>query len=154
MGKKRVKEIYEHLKEFKREFPGTLSWRLKAHAKIVDKFLSSDEKILFAFAAQKNEHWYDIITTHAIVLTNRRLIIAQKRLIIGYLYTAITPDLFNDIKVNRGLIWGKVHIDTINEFVSLSNVSKKALPRIEERISRFMMEEKKKYRSHSSHGKE
>lgn len=146
MNKNRVREIYDHLKEFKNKYPSTIAWRLKAHAKVVNKFLSSDEKIIFAFAAQKNDHWYDIITTNAVVLTNRRLIIAQKRLLIGYLYTAITPDLFNDIKISKGIIWGKVYIDTVKEFLSLSNVSKKALLEIEQKISRFMMEEKKKYR--------
>lgn len=154
MGKERVKEIYKRLKRFKKDHPSTISWRLKAHAKVVDKFLSHDEKVLFAFAAQKNERWYDIITTYAVVLTNRRLIVAQKRLLIGYLYTAITPDLFNDIKVKKGIIWGKVYIDTLREFVSLSNVSKRALPEIESKISRFMMEEKKKYRSRPESSKE
>ena len=43
------------------------------------------------------------------------------------------------------LIWGRVIIDTIKEVVTVSNLSKKALPEIETEISTFMMKEKMKY---------
>ena len=35
--------------------------------------------------------------------------------------------MFNDLKINSGLIWGKVRIDTIKEHIVLSNIDKKAL---------------------------
>ena len=53
--------------------------------------------------------------------------------------------MFNDLKVSGGLIWGKVYIDTIKEFVTLSNISNDALTEIETEISSYMMREKKKY---------
>jgi hypothetical protein len=83
--------------------------------------------------------------TYAVVLTNKRIILAQKRLIFGYFYTAITPDMFNDITLKSGIIWGKVLIDTVKELVVLSNIDKKALGEIETYITEYMMEEKKKY---------
>ena len=137
--------VYQKLKEFKRKYPGTIAWRLKAHAKVIDKHLNPGEVIKYAFVAQKNDNIFDIITTNAIVLTNKRILLAQKRLLFGYFFTAITPDMFNDLKVETGLIWGKVYIDTVKEFVSLSNISKRALPEIETRITEYMMREKKKY---------
>ncbi|MFV0250408.1 MAG: PH domain-containing protein [Bacilli bacterium] len=137
--------VYQKLVEFKKNYPTTISWRLKSHAKIIEKHINKDEKILYAFAAQKNNNPFDIITTYAVVLTNKRLLLASKRVLFGYFFTAITPDLFNDLKVNMGIIWGKVYIDTIKELVVLSNIDRNALDEIETKISEFMMSEKQKY---------
>ena len=63
----------------------------------------------------------------------------------GYFLDSITPDMFNDLKILSGIIWGKVYIDYVKEFVTLSNISKNALSEIETKISSFMMEQKKKY---------
>ncbi len=138
------KSIYELLVESKRKYPATVAWRLKQHAKIIEMHLNPGEKVLYAFAAQKNDNPFDIITTSAIVLTNKRIMLARKRLLFGYFFTAITPDLFNDLKVTLGLIWGRIYIDTIKEFVAVSNIDRHALPEIETKITEFMMEEKRK----------
>ena len=137
--------VYEKLVEFKEKYPMTVAGRLKKHAKIVDNHLNPGEEVLYAFAAQKNESPLDIFMTYAVVLTNKRIILAQKRLIFGYFYTAITPDMFNDLTLKMGLIWGSVHIDTVKEVVKLSNIQKGALDEIETYITEYMMEEKKKY---------
>ena len=71
--------------------------------------------------------------------------IATKRVIWGYFFVSITPDMFNDLTIYRGILWGNVTIDTIKEEVILSNISPKALPEIESIITEYMMEEKKKY---------
>lgn len=138
-------DLYQMVKNFKKKYPMTISWRIKAHCKIIEKHLNSDEKIEFAFAAQKNNNPLDIITTYVVVLTNRRILLGQKRLLFGYFFTAVTPDMFNDLKVQTGIIWGKVYIDTIKEFIELSNIDKNALPEIETNITERMMKEKKKY---------
>ena len=41
----------------------------------------------------------------------------------GYTYLAITPDMFNDLTIKMGIIWGKVYIDTVKELVVLSNIT-------------------------------
>ena len=137
--------VYEGLKKFKREYPSTIAWRLKRHAKIVEKHLNPDEKVLFCFAAQKGFSSLDIFSTYAVVLTNKRIILAQKRLIFGYTFLAITPDMFNDLTVKSGIFWCTVYIDTIKETAILSNISKRAASIIETEISEYMMNEKKKY---------
>ena len=139
-----MNEIYEKAKIYKKKYPGTISWRLKAHSKVIEKHLNPGEKVKFVFAAQKNEKSYQIFSTYLVVLTNKRILLAQKRVLFGYLFLAITPDMFNDITVKSGIIWGKVVLDTVKEIVHLSNVSKKALPRIETEITEYMMREKKK----------
>lgn len=67
------------------------------------------------------------------------------RLLFGYFLYSITPDMFNDLTVYSGLIWGKVAIDTVKEIVYVSNLSKKSLDEIETKVTEYMMEEKKKY---------
>lgn len=137
--------VYEELKEFKRKYPSTIAWRLKRHAKVVEKHLNPDEKVLFCFAAQKGFSSLDIFSTYAVVLTNKRIILAQKRLIFGYTFLAITPDMFNDLTVKSNIIWCTVYIDTIKETAVLSNISKRAASIIETQITEYMMDEKKKY---------
>lgn len=139
--------IYNMVKEFKSKYPMTICWRLKAHSKIIEKHLNSDEEVKYAFAAQKNNNPLDIITTYIIVITDKRILLGQKRLLIGYMFTSITPDMFNDLKVQTGIVWGKVYIDTVKEYIELSNIDKSALSEIETNVTTYVMEEKKKYAS-------
>ena len=139
--------VYQQLKNFKNKYPWTISWRLKKHAKIIEAHLNPDEQILYAFSAQKNNNPFDIITTYAVVITNKRIMLASKRMIFGYFLVSITPDMFNDLSVKMGLIWGKVIIDTVKEVVVLSNIQRDAVNEIETNITEYMMEEKKKYAS-------
>ena len=137
--------VYEKVKKFKKKYPMTVAWRLKKHCQIIDVHLNHGEVVKYAFAAQKNDNPLDMITTNVVALTNKRILIGQKRLLFGYSFTAITPDMFNDLKVTMGLIWGKVYIDTIKEFVTFSNIQREALPEIETCITEYMMLEKRKY---------
>ena len=138
-------KVYEGLKNFKRKYPSTIAWRLKSHASVIEKHLNPGEEVTYVFAAQKGLSPIDIFSTFAVVLTNKRILLAQKRVLFGYTFLAITPDMFNDLTVNSGLIWGKLFIDTIKETVLLSNISKRAMDDIETQITEYMMEEKKKY---------
>ena len=136
--------VYQQLKAFKKKYPWTISWRLKKHAKIIENHLNPEEEILYAFSAQKNNNPFDIITTYAVVVTNKRILLASKRMIFGYFLVSITPDMFNDLNIKMGLVWGKVIIDTVKEVVVLSNIQKDALSEIETNITEYIIEEKKK----------
>ncbi len=137
--------IYSKAKEFKKKYPLTVAWRIKKHCKVVQQHLNPGEKIKYAFLAQKGDNNFDLWNTCVCVLTNKRLLFANKRIIFGYYFLSITPDLFNDIKVKRRLIWGVVAIDTLKETVWISNIPNKALIEIETNISEYMIREKKKY---------
>lgn len=130
---------------FQKKYPMTVARRIKKNARVVETHLNPGEVPLFAFAAQKNNNFLDFFQTAVVTLTNQRILIGRKRAIVGYFLDAITPDLFNDLKVISGLFWGKIEIDTVKEEVFLSNIDKKALAEIETRITSYMMEEKKKY---------
>ena len=131
--------------EYKRRYSGGIYWRLRKHAAVIEKHLNPGEEVLYAFPAQKNESHKDIFSTCILALTNKRILIGQSRMFVGYALTSITPDMFNDLEVYQGLVWGVITIDTVKELVNLSNIDKKALPEIETNITEFMMEEKKKY---------
>ena len=141
-----MKSCYKMVREFKNKYPITIAFRLKQHCKVVDMHLNTDEEVIYAFAAQKNFGSFDIVNTNVVALTNKRIIIATKRLMCGYFFISITPDMFNDLTVAKELLWGKVQIDTIKEVVTLSNIDPRALPEIENNITTYMMEEKKKYK--------
>lgn len=138
-------EIYSRVKEFKRKYPLTVAFRLKAHAKVVSKFIGDDEEVKYVFVAQKNYKSYEIINTNIIVLTDKRLVVATKRLAFGYFLKVITPDMFNDLTIKNGIIWGKVIIDTVKEKVILSNIDPNALAEIDDNITMTMIEEKKEF---------
>ena len=137
------KSVYEYVTDFKNKYTTTIAWRLKKNSEVVEKFLNSGEKVLYAFPAQKNNSFYDMLSTAVVAVTTERLIVGRKRVVFGYFVNSITPDLFNDVKVINGIFWGKVHIDTVKEYICLSNISKSALSEIEQNIF-YNMKNKKK----------
>ncbi len=142
---------YELAKKFKEKFPSTIAWRIFQNSKVIDEHINPDEEVQYAFVGQKNESPFDIFQTCAVAITNKRMLIGQKRVLFGYALNSITPDLYNDMQVYQGLLWGKIVIDTIKEKIIVSNLSKDSLIELETAISSFMMEEKKKYGSEHHH---
>lgn len=144
-----MSKTYELAKQFKRKYPLTVAWRIKQHCKIIDKHLNPGEEVLYIFMGQKNHSSFDLVNTNLVVLTSKRLMIATKRLIFGYFFIAITPDMFNDLTVIDGILWGRIKIDTVKEEVMLSNIDPKALPEIETKVSDYMIKEKRRYAQRS-----
>lgn len=142
-----MNSVYKKVLRFKNRYPDTIGWRLKQNSEVVEMHLNPEEEVLYAFTAQKNDNPINIIESCVVALTNKRLLIGRKRVIIGYFLDSITPDMFNDLKISSGIIWGKVHIDTVKEYVTLSNISKDALTEIETKISEYMMKKKKEYKN-------
>ena len=138
-------DVYLEAQKFKKKYKFTIAWRIKKHADVIKKHLNPDEQVLYAFCAQKNDTTFDIFTSCVVALTNRRIIIGQKRVLFGYFMTSITPDLFNDLEVRKGIIFGRIYIDTVKEVVKFSDIQPSALNDIETAITSYMMEEKKKY---------
>ena len=140
-----MSEVFKLVKEFKKKFPLTVAFRTRKHSKIIDMHLNPNEKLLYVFCGQKNVSSLMFINSCVVALTNKRIMIGQKRLLWGYFFTTITPDLYNDLKVRKNLIWSDVEIDTVKENVYISNLDPKAAIEIETVITEFMMKEKKKY---------
>ena len=137
--------VYEKLMEFKRKYTGTVAFRLKKHSSVIEMHLNPGEKVLYVFCGQKNKSSFIFINSCVIALTNKRLMIGQKRLLWGYFFTTVTPDLYNDLKVIKNLIWSDIEIDTVKENIYLSNINPDGAVEIETNITEFMMKEKRKY---------
>ena len=136
---------YEKVMAFKKKFPGCLTFRLKKHCNVIDKHLNPGEELLYAFAGQLNDSPLKIFDTGVICVTSERLVVAQNYLWPGYKFISITPDLYNDLTIKSGIIWGTIGIDTIKESVYISNISKASMPEIETIVTTFMQEMKKSY---------
>ncbi len=139
-----MSSVFNKVNNFKNKYPRTIAWRLDKSSKVIEDHLNPGEEVLYAFAGQDSVSFWTFFFTKVIVLTNKRLILGQKRLLWGYFFTSVTPDLFNDLKVNSGLIWGKVKIDTVNELVVIKKLDKKALIEIETQVSTVMKRKKQK----------
>lgn len=142
-----MSKVYKLVSEFKKKYPMTICFRLKKHCNVIDKHLNPKEEVIYAFPAQKNQSALEFFFTNVVVLTNKRILIATKRVLWGYFLITITPDMYNDLTVRKGLIFGSIVLDTVNERVVLSNIDPKALDEIETVISEYMMTVKKKYNS-------
>ncbi|MBQ3021559.1 MAG: PH domain-containing protein [Bacilli bacterium] len=142
---KKNKTVLQCVLEFKKRYPSTIMWRVKRHAAVIEKHLNPKEKVLYAFAAQKNDNATKIFDTAVLCVTSDRIIIAQDQILYGYTLDSITPEMYNDLSVFSGIFWGKITIDTVKEVVTFSNFTKRALPEIESIISMYMMEAKKLY---------
>jgi len=145
-----MNEVYKRVKEFKSKYPMTVAWRLKANSKVIEKHINPDEHVIYAFAAQKSVSSLDVFSTAVVALTNKRILIGRKRLVFGYFLNSVTPEMFNDLKVMASMFWGKIYIDTVKEYITLSNIDKGALDEIETEITSYMMEAKKLYPDHES----
>ena len=45
--------VAQRAKEFKKRFPITIAWRIKAHSKVIDMHLNPGEEVQYIFVAQK-----------------------------------------------------------------------------------------------------
>jgi hypothetical protein len=139
-------KVYEQVRMFKAKYPHTITWfRLRKHAAVVEKHLNPDEEPIYTFAGQKDGNPLSIFNTCVVCLTNKRIIIGQDSIVVDYTLNSITPELFNDMQVYSGVLFGKVTIDTIKETIEISNLDKRSLAEIESSVTSFMLAEKKKF---------
>jgi len=138
-----MSKVLKEALKFKSRYPLTIAFRIKSHAKVLDKHLDDDEELKYVFVGQKNDTNFQIPNTFLIALTSKRMLFARKRMLYGYFFYAVTPDMLNDVKIRANLIWGKVVIDTVKELVTISNLCKKSLDEVETAITKYMVDKRK-----------
>ena len=139
------KTVFKRVMEFKRRYPSTIMWRVRKHCNVIQKHLNPNEKVLYAFAAQKNESALHIFDTAVLCVTSDRILIGQDQILYGYTLNSVTPEMYNDLQILSGIFWGRIRIDTVKEVITFTNFQKKALTEIESIISMYMLEAKKLY---------
>lgn len=137
-------DVYKLARRFKNKYFGTIAFRIWAHSKVVAEHINKNEKLLYVFCGQKGGSNREIFSSCVVALTNERIIIGTKRVLFGYYLTSITPELFNDLKVHSGIIFGRILIDTAKEKVAISNLAKSSLREVETAISTYINKYKNK----------
>ena len=140
-----LNEVYDMVHNFLKKYPATIARRLRQHCKVLTKHLNNDEKIIYIFPAQRNTNPFNVFATCLVTFTSKRIILAQKRVLWGYTFVSVTPDMFNDFEVYKGMIFGRLDIDTIKEVIRLSDISPKALVEIETNLSEYLLKVKPKF---------
>lgn len=91
----------------------------KKHFAIILENLMGNEYIIFPFIGLHN---YESITKNsgnfAYAITNKRIVMAQKRLI-GKAFQSVALENINDITFSSNLVLGKITIDSIKETFSV-----------------------------------
>lgn len=140
-------KVFDMVKSYRKSYPGGIAWRIKQHSDVIEKHLNPGEDVLFAFPGQKNIgplEWFD---TYVVAITSKRILLGHKNLLWGYMLSSVTPDMYNDLLVRQGILWGKITIDTVKEQIILSNLPKNGLDEIETQISEYMMQQKQLYKT-------
>lgn len=142
-----MESSYVRVRKFLRKYPFTIAWRVRRHCEVIDKHLDvlQGEKILYIFPGQKNDRTVDLLNTCVVALTNKRIMVATKRVLFGYFFKSVTPDMYNDLTINRGLLFGGIEIDTLKEVITITNIDPRALSEIETNITEIMLEQKKEF---------
>ena len=133
-------------KKFTSKYGLTLAFRVSKHANVIEKHLNEDEKVLYVFAGRKSDDSDSKLKSAVVAITDKRILIGRCNLFnMGYSLNSITPDLYNDLKVTSGVIFGGVIIDTVKETITVAYIDKHALPEVENNITKTMIELKKEY---------
>jgi len=135
--------VYSKALKFKKKYPLTIAFRLKKHAKVIEDIIDKDEKVLYAFCGQRNAESHLLFDSCIVTLTNKRIIVGEKRALFGYYLLTISTELFNDLKINTGILFGRIEIDTVKENLFISDIDKKAMDEIETCVNDIVLKNKK-----------
>ena len=138
-----MSSVYPKVLRFKKKYSMTIALRLKKHSDVVEKILDRDENVLYAFCGQRNDDNHFLFDSCVVALTNKRIIVGEKR-IIGYYVINVKTDLFNDLKIKAGLFFGQVEMDTVKENIHISNLDKKSLDEVETMVQKIISDNKKR----------
>lgn len=134
--------MYENCKKNNYGSGFTEGWGVK-HFKLIEDSLMKDEEVLMTFIGLHN---YISTTKHdnnfAYAITNKRILIAQKK-VIGETLQTISLDNINDITLNVGIVFGVMTVDTIKEKFNIA-VAKASARKIYDKVHQIFNEQKNK----------
>jgi hypothetical protein len=105
--------VYEKILRFKNKYPSTFALRLKKHAEVAEKSLMKGEKVYEAYCAC-NENF----RSYAIVITDKRIILAHKNLMFGYHVESISKDKIYKIDNEQGFKWSEISLNSLTETIA------------------------------------
>lgn len=135
-----MRNIYEKVKSYKENYPGTLAFRLSKHSSVAEKYLKNDENVLYTFCGQVLCN-NGSLGTGVVVFTNKRILIAHKGLLFGHKVKSIDFKKFNDATVEKGLIWSKIEIDTLKEEIKILGLTSDGAEEAESALNKALKPE-------------
>lgn len=121
---------------------GTIKKWITRHFKLVENQLTDDECVAFCFVGLHN---FVSTTKHdnnyAYALTNKRLILAQQK-VIGNNVQSIVLDNLNNISKNAGMLYGTLTINTLGASVNVG-VDRSAANGINDALNKIIYDLKK-----------
>lgn len=102
--------IYEKVMEFKNKFSGVPATRLERHAEVAMKSLAEGENVLHVYCGLD-----EFYRTQIVVVTDRRVIVARKKLLFGSRISSIDRDKVCNIHNRRSLLWNDIFFNTLTE---------------------------------------
>ncbi len=114
-----AQQLYDYAKSHGLCREVSQNWTIK-HFQLISDALAPDERVLTAFCGlhnYKSASQHD--STFAYAVTNKRFILAQKKLI-GSVFQTISLQNVNDITMNKKLLVHTLTIDTIKETFNIA----------------------------------
>lgn len=116
---------------------GTIKKWITRHFKLIEEQLNDDEYVMFCFVGLHN---FVSTTKHdnnyAYALTNKRLILAQQK-VIGNNVQSIVLDNLNNVSKNAGMMYGTLTINTLGASVVVG-VDKGAADNINDALNKII----------------
>ncbi|MFW8618641.1 PH domain-containing protein [Enterococcus innesii] len=116
---------------------GTIKKWITRHFKLIEEQLNDDEYVMFCFVGLHN---FVSTTKHdnnyAYALTNKRLILAQQK-VIGNNVQSIVLDNLNNVSKNAGMMYGTLTINTLGASVVVG-VDKGAADNINDELNKII----------------
>ena len=116
-----AKEMGDFCLEHKYDFSG--GNKIYQHFEVVERNLTANEEVVFAFVSNgvKDRRGNAILGgLMAVVFTDKKMIYAQRRTIMGDYIKTVNYDNINDISSKIGWLFGEIVIDSITEYMDFS----------------------------------
>lgn len=143
-----AEEMVQYVDEHKLGQGMTKKWRLK-HFKVAEKQLNNDEEVLACFMGIHN---YISTSKHdsnyAYVITNKRFIMTQKKLM-GENVKTVSRNHLNDVTKSTGLVWGILEFDTFKETFNVA-IDKYTTDRVYNIVNEFLFSNNSSIRNEPS----
>ena len=101
----------------------------------VSNLLIENEQVIGSYSSMRDK----------VVFTNKRMLLGRKKFFGRYYYTSMTPDMLNDFEIRANILFGLVEVDTVKEHFIINCLDKRSLKKIEDALSKYLVDEKIKY---------
>lgn len=145
-----AKEIGDFCISNKYDFSG--GTKIYQHFEIIERNLKEDEDVIFAFVSNgvTDRNGRAILGgLMAVTFTNKKIIYAQRRSIMGDYVKTVNYENINDISSKIGWVFGEIVIDSITEYMDFT-IDKEGVEDVRNKVSELIEDYRNKKNSLNS----